>query len=85
MSKKAKIIRWAGAALSLPASIYAGMSFIFYAWLNAADPERWPSEKAALWAYASLAIAIVFLVLFIFCAASLIKDANRKYREEQST
>ncbi|MBT8439573.1 MAG: hypothetical protein KJO91_07575 [Gammaproteobacteria bacterium] len=85
MSKKAKIMRWAGAALSLPASIYAGTSFIFYAWLNAADPERWPAEKAAIWAYSSLVIAILFLGVFIFCVASLIKEANRKYREEQRT
>ena len=85
MSKKATILRWAGAALSLPASIYAGMSFIFYAWLNAADPERWPAEKAAIWAYSSLAIAILFLGVFIFCVVSLIRAANKKYRGEQRT
>ena len=85
MSKKAKILRWVGAALSFPASIYAGMSFIFYAWQNAADPERWPAEKAAIWAYSSLAIAILFLGVFSFCVASLIRAANKKYREEQRT
>ena len=85
MSKKAKIMRWAGAALSLPMFIYAGMSFVFYAWLNAADPERWPAEKAAVWAYSSLAMAVLFLGVFIFCVASLIIEANKKYREEQRT
>jgi len=61
------------------------MSFVFYAWLNAAEPERWPAEKAAVWAYSSLAFAIIFLAVFIYCVVSLIKEANRKYREEQTT
>jgi len=85
MNKKGIIFRWVGALLSLSASLYAGMSFVFYAWLNAAEPERWPAEKAAVWAYSSLAFAIIFLAVFIYCVVSLIKEANRKYREEQTT
>ena len=85
MSKNAKLLRWVGIVISLPASFYAGMSFIFYAWLNASDPDHWPAEKAAIWSYSSLAIAIAFLGMFIYCVTSLIKEANRKYREEQKT
>jgi len=85
MSKNAKYLRWVGVVASLPTSIYAGGSFIFYTWLNAAEPERWPAEKAAIWAYSSLVIAIVFLSMFVYCVTSLIKEANRRYREKQST
>lgn len=74
---------WAGIALSLPVSGYAGMSFVFYAWLNAVEPDRWPAEKSAIWASSALALAIVFLAMFIYCLVSLIKETNRKYREEQ--
>ena len=75
---------WSGLILSLPAGGYAGISFIFYSWLSAAEPERWPPERAGLWAGAAFIAALFFLVLFIYCIVSLIKEANRKYREEQN-
>ena len=84
MNKKGKLIRWIGAALSLPASLYAGTSFIFYAWLNAAEPERWPAEKAEIWAYSALALSVLLFAVFVYCLVSLIKEANRRYREEQN-
>ncbi|MGE5242516.1 MAG: hypothetical protein ACM3NI_12800 [Bacteroidota bacterium] len=56
----------------------------FYAWLSAAAPERWPPERAALWAYSALALACLFFGFFVYCVVSLIKEANRQYREEQS-
>ena len=70
--------------LSLPATYYSGVSVIFYSWLNAAEPERWPAEKAGLWAGGALILTILFISIFIYCVASLIKDANKKYREEQA-
>ena len=85
MSRNGKILRWVGIALSLPVSIFAGGNFIYYVWLNAADPERWPAEKVAIWAYTSLAVAILFLGVFIICVVSLKNEANRKYRAEQTT
>ena len=84
MSKRRKIFIWLALVASLPATGYAGMSFIFYAWLSAAEPERWPPERAALWAYSALALAVVFLGVLIYCVVSLIKEANRQYREEQN-
>jgi hypothetical protein len=75
---------WLGLVLSLPASGYAGVNFIFYSWLNAAEPERWPSERAGVWAFSALALAILFFSLFVYCLVSLIRDANRKYREKQN-
>ena len=79
MSQKEKLLRWVGLVLSLLAAIYTGTGFFFYAWLNAAEPERWPAEKASIWAYSSLALAVVSLVVFVFCVTSLSKEANRNY------
>jgi hypothetical protein len=79
MNRKGKIFRWIGLLLSLPAALYAGTGFVFYAWLNAAEPGRWPAEKAALWAYSSLALAIMFFSVFIYCVVSLVREANRNF------
>jgi TRAP-type C4-dicarboxylate transport system permease small subunit len=84
MTRRRKIWLWLGLVFSLPAAAYAGISVVFYAWLNAAEPERWPAEKAALWAYSALALAVVFFLLFVYCLVSLIKKANRKYKEKQN-
>jgi len=75
---------WVGLALSLPAGGYAALSFIFYSWLSAAEPERWSPERAGLWAGGAAILALLFLGIFIYCLVSLIREANRKYREEQN-
>ena len=74
---------WLGLVLSLLAGGYAGLSFIFYAWLSAAEPERWPPERAGLWAGSAAILALLFFALFVYCLASLIRDSNRRCREEQ--
>ena len=61
-----------------------GISAIFYSWLNAANPERWPAEKAGLCAGGAAILTILFLALFIYCLVALIKEVNRKYRDEQN-
>ena len=68
--------------LSVPVIYYAGTGVVFYAWLNAADPERWTPDKASLWAGGALAVTILFLGIFIYCVVSLVKDANRKHRDK---
>lgn len=78
---KRKIFLWTGLVLSIPAAFYTGGGFVYYVWLNAAQPERWPAERAAPWAYSHLILAVFFLGLFIYCVFSLIREANRKYRE----
>jgi hypothetical protein len=78
------IATWIGLLLALPAGGYAAMSFIFYAWLSAAAPDRWPPERAALWAYSSLALAVLFFGVFVYFVVSLIKDANRTYQRERN-
>jgi hypothetical protein len=83
MTKRRKILLWFGLVMSIVSAGYAGTSVIYYAWLNAAAPERWPPERAALWAYSALALAILFLAVFVYCVVSLIKEVNRQYREEQ--
>jgi hypothetical protein len=84
MTKRRKIATWVALVLSLPAAGYAGTSVVFYAWLSAAAPDRWPPERAALWAYSSLALGVLFLGLFIYCVVSLVKDANKTYRSERN-
>ncbi len=84
MTKRRKIFLWGALVLSVPATYYAGVSVVFYAWLSAAEPERWPPNRAALWTYSALALTVLFLGLFIYCVVSLVREANRKYREEQN-
>ncbi len=83
MTIRKKIFLWIGLVFSLFSTGYAGGSFIFYIWLSAAKPERWSANKVAVWAYSALAMTILFIALFVYCLMSLIKEANRKYREEQ--
>jgi hypothetical protein len=84
MTKRRKIASWVALVLSLPAAGYAGKSVIFYAWLNAAEPERWPAERAAVWVYSSLALTVLFFAIFIYCIVSLVRDANKTYEKERN-
>ena len=83
MNLRKKMMLWLGLVFSLPAAGYAAISVVYYAWLNAADPDRWPNEKAAIWVIGALVLTIAFSILFIYCLIALIKEANRSYREEQ--
>lgn len=83
MTKRRKTFLWITLVLSVPAALYAGTGSVYYAWLNAAQPDRWPPERVAPWAYGFLAFAVLFLGLFVYCVVSLIREANRKYREDQ--
>ena len=75
---------WAGAISGLPVSGYLLMSAVFYAWLNAAEPERWPVEKAALWAGSAFILGILCFGFFIYCVVVLIKASNTNYRARQN-
>jgi len=83
VTNRRKLLTWFGLFLTLLAAGYAGVSFIFYSWLSAAEPERWPPERSGVWAFGALALAILFFGLFVYCLASLIREANRRYREVQ--
>lgn len=82
MTKRKKAMFWVGVISGLPGLVYFFTAAIFYAWLNAAEPERWPPEKAAIWAGGSLLLAIVFAIYFGYSIFSLIRESNRKYREQ---
>ena len=84
MTKRKKILLWLGLVLSFPATGYAAMSVVFYSWLNASQPENWPAEKAAIWAYSALALTVVFFVIFVYCLITLIKSANDNYRANKN-
>jgi hypothetical protein len=83
MTKRRKLFLWIGLVLSVPATGYAGVCVIFYSWLNAAEPEWWPVDKAAVWAGSALVLTILFFALFVYCLVSLIKETNRGYSKEQ--
>ena len=81
--KRKTLISWLALIISAPATFYSAMSAIFYSWLNAAEPERWPVEKANIWAGGSLLLTIIFFSIFVYSIVSLVKMANNKYREQQ--
>lgn len=83
MTRRRKIATWVALVLSLPAGGYAGTCVIFYSWLNAAEPERWPAERAAVWVYSALALTVFFLAVFVYCVVSLVKDVNKTYQRER--
>ena len=82
MTKRRKIVLWVGLCVSLPAAAYAALSFIFYAWMEAS--RQWPTEKASVWALGAVVLAVVFGGIFVYCLVTLIKEANRAYREERN-
>jgi hypothetical protein len=81
VTRRRKVLLWLGVCVSLPLAVYAGMSFFFYAWLNASG--QWSADRAAVWAYSSAMFAVALAGVFIYCVVSLIREANRAYREEQ--
>ena len=81
--KHKKPIVWVAFVLSVPATFNTGMSVIFYSWLNATKPVRWPTEKTAVWACGSLILAIKLFSVFVYCVVSLAKMANKIYREQE--
>jgi hypothetical protein len=68
---------WLGLVVSAPASLYSCSGVVFYSWLNAAEPDRWPTERAAIWVLIAAALTALFLGLFIYCMASLRKVASK--------
>jgi len=84
MTKRRKIFLLVGLLVSVPATGYAAMSVVFYAWLNAAEPERWPSDRAAIWVIGALITTLLFLSTFVYCTVSLIKEANRRYLKKNT-
>jgi hypothetical protein len=54
------------------------MSFFFYAWMSAAAPDRWPPERARLWAGGSAALCVTFSAAVVYFVVALIRHENRK-------
>jgi hypothetical protein len=61
MLKRRKVLLWIGLILSIPATGCAGISVIFYSWLNVANPEYWPAVKAGLWAGGAFFLTVCVL------------------------
>jgi hypothetical protein len=80
VSKRKNIILWVGALFGLPVSGYFLMCAVFYAWLNASAPSRWPPLKAEVWSGGSLLLSVTFCVFFIYSVINLVKHNNKKYR-----
>lgn len=85
MTKRRKVLLWIGLVLSLPAAGYAGVSVIFYAWLSAANPERWSPERAGLLSGGAMVLAVLFFGIFVYCLVTLIRNVNDEYRKRQSS
>ena len=85
MTRRKKVLLWAGLVVSIPATGYAGVSVIFYAWSSAANPEQWSPEKAGLWSGSAMVLTVLFFSLFVYCLVSLIRNANQEYRERQAS
>ncbi len=71
---KKAILYVLGLIASAVISFYAVSSTIFYAWMNANG--SWSAEKAAPWAFGSLAISIVFIIPFIYFIVKIFKLRN---------
>jgi hypothetical protein len=63
IQKNKKYYLIAGAALSIPACFYSFLCVAYYAWLNAAEPERWPPERAMLFSGSFLILAVLFIII----------------------
>jgi len=84
MTKKVKIFRWICVLGALPAAYYALSASIFYAWLNAYDPEKYPAEEVAFQAYSYFALTVTLVILFLYCVISLIKERNKNRKEKEN-
>jgi hypothetical protein len=84
MTRRRKIATWVSLVLSVPAAGYAATSVIFYAWLSAAEPQRWPPDRAAVWVYGALGVTIAFVAIFAYCLVTLVKDQNKSSRAERN-
>ena len=78
VTRAQRVSRWVGGTVSFVATGYAVLSVVFYSWLNAAEPDRWPSDRAAIWVYSSLAGAAVFATIVVVCVVLLVRDVNRR-------
>jgi hypothetical protein len=67
---------WIGLLSSVLGVFYFGMSAVTYVWLNAASPDRWPLERAGMWAAGAALLCVVSLGGLSYCAVSLIRRAN---------
>lgn len=76
MDRKPTLL-WAGLLACGAAAFYAGMSFFFYAWMSAAAPDRWPPDRAGLWAGGAAVLCGVFLAAFVYFIVALVRHANR--------
>ncbi|MCU7844239.1 MAG: hypothetical protein KZQ93_10405 [Candidatus Thiodiazotropha sp. (ex Monitilora ramsayi)] len=83
MINQRKVLLWVGVVISIPATGYAGLSVVFYSWLSAAEPERWPAEKAAIWAGGALVLTVAFFILLIYCVKALVQGMNKEHLEEK--
>ena len=67
-----------GSAVAFALSAYAAVGFFYYAWRNAAAPAEWPTRKATIWAYSSLALSVIFLAACVVCLLYATRTGSRK-------
>ena len=79
LTRRQKVVHWIGLSLSLPAACYAALGFVFYVWLGEVESARSTPERAGLLAVVAGAAVIIFFCVFVYCAATLIKDAHERH------
>jgi len=86
MSMQHRISLWLGLILSVSAALYFATAVVFYTWMNASSPGRWPADKAGLWIGGSFAFFLLSLAVFGYCGYAIIRDWRRhsRARDRQS-
>lgn len=82
MTRRRKVILWLGLCLSLAGAAYAGLGFVYFAWLEGLH--QWPAGRAGVFAVGALALGILCAGLFSYCLVSLVRNALREKSENQA-
>ncbi|GIK34953.1 MAG: hypothetical protein AMXMBFR45_07820 [Gammaproteobacteria bacterium] len=79
MSPRARLMTlWVTALVAPLATIYALLSVVFYAWLNASG--SWSAERASLWSGGAFVAFCVLAVVSVAAVVKLIRHYNRQPR-----
>jgi hypothetical protein len=63
--------------VSLLAAGYAVMAAVFYGWLSAVEPDRWPPGRTNFMVYSCMVHAVLFLVFLVASIVMLFRSAER--------
>jgi hypothetical protein len=79
LSNRKKLTYWAGVFFSPFAMCFTGANFIYYAWLDMANPERHAAEKVEHIAYTYFGLTVLIFFVLVYCIYKLVKGAKRSH------